>query len=288
MDLDQIATFFKQQGDRQLEAGNLRSALQKYEQALEYRPNDEALQSTVTDLQNEIAAQEAERSAQRSLARGRDLLAQENYAEAKAAFEEAANAQPNDPAVQQALARADSLLEQQRRRQEQYKLYRAQGDDAFQQENFEAAVTAYQRALEYKPDDSYAQEQLEKARENLEELQLARSKQKEREQQVKGPDGIYKVVDESPKVRGGLAALTEEADYPVQAEKQGVEGRVYVSVVVNADGSVRSAEVARGIGAGCDEEALEVVRNAEFIPATYNGENVPARTTVFISFQLGR
>jgi TonB family protein len=288
MNLDQIATFFKQQGDRQLEAGNLRSALQKYEQALEYRPNDDALQSTVTDLQNEIAAQEARRAARRSLERGRELLAEEDYAAAKSAFEEAADARPNSAAVQQALARADSLQQRQQRRQEQYKLYRSQGDDAFQQENFQAAVTAYKRALEYKPDDSYAQGQLEKARENLEEIQLARSKQEAEERQVKGPDGIYKVVDESPQVRGGLAALHDEVDYPAQAEDQGVEGRVYIGVVVNADGSVRSAEVSRGIGAGCDEEALEVVRNAEFIPATYEGETVPARTTVFIQFNLGR
>jgi protein TonB len=46
--------------------------------------------------------------------------------------------------------------------------------------------------------------------------------------------------------------------------------------------------VARGIGGGCDEEALDVVEDAEFVPAKVDGKPVPARTTVWIQFSLSQ
>jgi TonB family protein len=61
---------------------------------------------------------------------------------------------------------------------------------------------------------------------------------------------------------------------------------VYVQAVVNPDGTVRNATIVRGLGEELDQEALEVVKGAEFIPGKYNGEPVPARKTVWIQFQL--
>ena len=61
---------------------------------------------------------------------------------------------------------------------------------------------------------------------------------------------------------------------------------MYVQAVVNPDGSVREAEVIRGLGEALDQEALRVVKNAAFTPGTYNGEPVPARKTVWIQFQI--
>mgnify|MGYP002761268541 CR=1 FL=1 len=82
-----------------------------------------------------------------------------------------------------------------------------------------------------------------------------------------GLDGVYKVVDKEPSVKGGLGALHENVRYPERAARRGIKGRVYVQAVVNADGTVRSASIARGIGGGCDDEALRVVRDTEFTPA---------------------
>lgn len=287
--LDQLANFFQEQGDRQLQAGNLQAALDKYRQALEYRPEDASLQRAITDLEQEIQAQARERQFQEHYNRGQRFLREEDYQEALAAFDEAAQVQPNDPRLEEARARADSLLEEQQRREAEYKAYRSQGDSALEEGSFEEAIATYEQALEVRPDDEYVQDRLEEARRELEEVRLAQQeqqRQEERRQEIIDEEGVYTVVDQEPQVRGGLASLTQSAQYPESAQRQGVEGRVYIQAIVNADGTVREAEVIRGPGAGTGDEALRVVRNAEFIPAEYNGEPVPASTTVWVHFQL--
>jgi TonB family protein len=61
---------------------------------------------------------------------------------------------------------------------------------------------------------------------------------------------------------------------------------VYIRAVIEPDGTVREANVVRGIGGGCDGEALRVVEDAQFIPAKVNGQPVPSYTTVWIQFSL--
>ena len=95
-------------------------------------------------------------------------------------------------------------------------------------------------------------------------------------------DSVYNQVDVAAEPVGGLAALREAASYPDEAAANDITGRVYVQAIVNADGTVRAAELVRGIGYGCDEEALRVVRNASFEPAQQNGEPVASRLTVWV------
>lgn len=70
-------------------------------------------------------------------------------------------------------------------------------------------------------------------------------------------------VATDPEFPGGMEALTkylsENIKYPEQAKKENIQGRVFVIFVVEKDGSVTNAKVLRGIGGGCDEEALRVV-----------------------------
>jgi TonB family protein len=288
VDVDQIASFFQEQGNRQLEAGNLQAALRRYQQAQEYRPDDPSLQQAIADLQQEIERRRSESEYESAFTRGRRLMRQQDYAEARAAFETALAAKSTGEA-RQALSRADSLIQVETSQQTRYSQLRARADSAYQQGNLEAAIQAYRSALNVKPGDDYAAERLERARRELEELQLAQAKQEQeaqREASMKDEDGIYTVVDQEPRVKGGLGALHRDVEYPESAARRGVEGRVYIRAVVNPDGSVREANVARGIGGGCDREALRVVRDAEFVPAKVNGEPVPAYTTVWIQFSL--
>lgn len=99
-------------------------------------------------------------------------------------------------------------------------------------------------------------------------------------------DRVYTVTEQDPAPVGGLRALTEQVSYPSRAAKRGVEGRVYVQATINPDGTVREAEVLRGIGYGADEEALRIVREADFEPAQVRGEPVAARSTVWVQFSL--
>lgn len=98
-------------------------------------------------------------------------------------------------------------------------------------------------------------------------------------------DAVHTTVDQSPAPVGGLSALTEAATYPEAAAANDIVGRVYVQTIVGANGSVQEAQIIRGIGYGCDEEALRVVRESSFEPAQINGQNVAARTTVWVQFR---
>lgn len=77
---------------------------------------------------------------------------------------------------------------------------------------------------------------------------------------------IFDVVETMPTPPGGMEGwnkyLSKNLKYPTQARRMGIEGTVYVVFVVNTDGSIQDVGILRGIGGGCDEEAMRVVRNA--------------------------
>ena len=76
-------------------------------------------------------------------------------------------------------------------------------------------------------------------------------------------DTVFNVVEEMPEYPGGVNALmkylSSNIKYPEQAKKDSIKGRVFVSFVVEKDGSVSNVSLLRGIGGGCDEEAMRVV-----------------------------
>ena len=93
-------------------------------------------------------------------------------------------------------------------------------------------------------------------------------------------------VQEKPAPVGGLAAIQQEIGYPDFARRAGVQGRVILQFVVDEDGTVSAVEVLRGIGAGCDEEAVRVLRNTRFTPGRQRGRAVKVKMTLPISFRL--
>ena len=78
-----------------------------------------------------------------------------------------------------------------------------------------------------------------------------------------GPPEIFTIVEEMPMFPGGEAALvkylSDNIRYPARARENGISGNVFVTFVIGKDGKVADAKVLRGIGGGCDEEALRVV-----------------------------
>jgi TonB family protein len=78
-------------------------------------------------------------------------------------------------------------------------------------------------------------------------------------------DSIYTVVKHMPEYPGGLDALmnylANNIKYPEEAKKANLEGRVFINFIVEEDGSVSNVKVLRGIGGGCDKEAVRVVEN---------------------------
>jgi TonB family protein len=104
---------------------------------------------------------------------------------------------------------------------------------------------------------------------------------------------IFTVVEAQPEFEGGADAfykyIMNEIRYPLQARRMGIEGRVDVEFVVGKDGILSDVKAIKGIGAGCDEEAVRVLQNAPaFKPGTQNGKPVFVRMVVPIVFKLNQ
>ena len=101
----------------------------------------------------------------------------------------------------------------------------------------------------------------------------------------------FDVVDQMPQFPGGPAALmqflSQNVKYPVEAHKAGVQGRVIASFVVEKDGSITEACIARSIHPSLDAEALRVIGSMpNWMPGKQNGEPVRVKYTVPITFKL--
>lgn len=97
---------------------------------------------------------------------------------------------------------------------------------------------------------------------------------------------IFVIVEDMPELIGGLESLQRSINYPEIAKKAGVEGKVFVQFVVDEQGNVQDPVVTRGIGAGCDEEALKAVRQAKFNPGKQRGKAVRVKMSLPITFRL--
>jgi periplasmic protein TonB len=102
---------------------------------------------------------------------------------------------------------------------------------------------------------------------------------------------IFMVVESMPAYPGGEAELykflAENIKYPQMAKESGIQGRVFVTFVVERDGSVTDVRVLRGIGGGCDEEAIRVVQNMpKWTPGKQRGKSVRVQYNLPVKFTL--
>ncbi len=102
---------------------------------------------------------------------------------------------------------------------------------------------------------------------------------------------IFTIVEDPAMPIGGYAAfyqyIADNMDYPTQARRMGIEGRVFVQFVIDKDGSITDVQAVKGIGAGCDEEAVRVVKGAtKWTPPKQRGQAVKQRIVLPITFKL--
>ncbi|MEQ9301559.1 MAG: energy transducer TonB [Cyclobacteriaceae bacterium] len=100
------------------------------------------------------------------------------------------------------------------------------------------------------------------------------------------------IVESMPEPVGGFSEfykfLGSEIKYPRAAKNNNVQGKVFVQFVVSKDGSLSEIEVVKGIGFGCDDESLRVMKLApKWTPGKQRGKPVRVRMIVPISFKLG-
>jgi len=103
---------------------------------------------------------------------------------------------------------------------------------------------------------------------------------------------IFTIVEDQPAPKGGMAAFYEyvgkKLKYPAQARRMGIEGKVFVEFVVDKDGTITDVKAIKGIGAGCDEEAIRVIQSSpKWNPGKQRGRPVKVRMILPITFKLG-
>ena len=106
-------------------------------------------------------------------------------------------------------------------------------------------------------------------------------------------DKIFQIVEDEAEPKGGIQAFYDYVGkalsdkYPRQAKRMGIEGAVFVQFVIEKDGSLTDVQAVKGIGGGCDEVAVEVVKNAPaWNPGRQRGQAVRSRRIIPIRFVL--
>jgi len=102
---------------------------------------------------------------------------------------------------------------------------------------------------------------------------------------------IFKVVEHMPSFPGGDKAfykyLSKNLKYPQMAREAGIQGPVYINFIISKTGAITDAFVERGIGGGCDEEALRVINKMpDWNPGTQRTKAVKVQMTIPIHFKL--
>jgi TonB family protein len=101
----------------------------------------------------------------------------------------------------------------------------------------------------------------------------------------------YLVVEQMPEFPGGedslLSYLKKNIRYPESSRESSITGIVYVRFILGKDGSISNVTLLRGIGGGCDEEAMRVIKAMpKWIPGKQNGKAVPVYLTLLVKFKL--
>lgn len=110
------------------------------------------------------------------------------------------------------------------------------------------------------------------------------------EEEIK-EEQVFVVVESMPSFPGGQAELMKylsaNLKYPSAAKEIGISGRVFLTFVVEKDGSVTDIQILRGIGGGCDEEAIRVVKSMpKWIPGKQRSVPVRVRFNLPVKFTL--
>ncbi len=111
------------------------------------------------------------------------------------------------------------------------------------------------------------------------------------QKEVKVEEEVFVVVEEQAEFPGGLdsmyAFIHKNLKYPELAKEKGIQGRVFVSFIIEKDGSISNVKILRGIGGGCDEATVEMIKNMpKWKPAKQRGKEVRCQFNLPIKFEL--
>ncbi|MCS7052667.1 MAG: energy transducer TonB [Ignavibacterium sp.] len=99
-------------------------------------------------------------------------------------------------------------------------------------------------------------------------------------------DGYLAFAEVMPEPVNGMAELIKQVKYPEIAKKAGLEGKVFAMAYIDEKGSVTDVKIIKGIGGGCDEEVVSVLKKAKFKPGQNKGTNVKVKMSIPFVFKL--
>jgi len=113
----------------------------------------------------------------------------------------------------------------------------------------------------------------------------------EPEQETTEKNAIFTVIEQMPEFPGGEEAmikyLSENLIYPDSAKVMGIQGTVYISFIIKESGEISNAKINRGIGGGCDKEALRVIESMpDWLPGLQRGKPVRVLINMPVVFRL--
>lgn len=129
-----------------------------------------------------------------------------------------------------------------------------------------------------------AEDKANKAQEEFHNVVVEEEEEEEEEE-------VFLVVEEDPEFPGGIEALShfiaDNIKYPQLAKENNITGRVYVTFVVEKDGSVGQVKILRDIGGGCGAEAVRVVKSMpKWKPGKQRGKSVRTQFNLPVNFDL--
>jgi TonB family protein len=110
--------------------------------------------------------------------------------------------------------------------------------------------------------------------------------------ELKDENEVFSVVEEAAKPKQGfelyMAGIGSRIQYPADARQRNIEGKVFVQFTVTETGALSDFQVVKGIGGGCDQEAVRIIQEGgDWVPGRQRGQAVKQRMVIPIMFMLG-
>jgi TonB family protein len=104
-------------------------------------------------------------------------------------------------------------------------------------------------------------------------------------------NNVFRIVESAPQFVGGqeglIKFLGKNLRYPETAKKAGVQGKVVVKFIIEADGTVSKPEIVKGVNKELDEEAIRVIKKMpKWMPGQQQGVGVRTQQTLPLTFKL--
>ena len=107
----------------------------------------------------------------------------------------------------------------------------------------------------------------------------------QKDESNKEEEVYFVAVEEQPEPIGGIQGIQSRIVYPEIAKRAGVQGRVFVKAFIDENGDVAKVELMKGIGAGCDEAAMDAVKKTKFKPGKQGGKPVKVQLAIPLVFK---